>query len=60
MCVSGSAIDEAWNPVCLGKVHGVLGKVKILPGKYINPTQFYVNEKKKKNAQDLTKNNNIL
>ena len=29
---TGSDICMAWNPICLGKVHGVIGKMKIHPG----------------------------
>ncbi|XP_033109734.1 phosphatidylinositide phosphatase SAC2-like [Anneissia japonica] len=28
---TGSAVANAWNPVCLGKVEGVIGKVRVSP-----------------------------
>ena len=31
--VLGSDICSAWNPVCLGTILGVIGKIQILPGK---------------------------
>ncbi|KAF6030421.1 hypothetical protein EB796_011262 [Bugula neritina] len=27
----GEALCEAWNPVCIGKIDGVIGKIKVLP-----------------------------
>lgn len=29
---AGEALCEAWNPVCIGKIDGVIGKIKVLPG----------------------------
>jgi hypothetical protein len=30
---SGIDLCSAWNPVCIGMVYGVIGKVKVHPGK---------------------------
>ena len=30
--VTGSDLVQAWNPVCIGLVYGVIGKIKIHPG----------------------------
>ena len=32
--LTGSALATAWNPVCLGTVDGVIGKIKVHPGLY--------------------------
>jgi hypothetical protein len=32
---SGIDLCSAWNPVCIGMVYGVIGKVKVHPGKKI-------------------------
>ncbi len=30
----GSALATAWNPVCLGTIEGVIGKIKVHSGTY--------------------------
>ena len=47
---TGSDICMAWNPICLGKVHGVIGKMKIHPG-----IPLFMNIKKTKQKQNNPK-----
>lgn len=30
----GNALCSAWNPVCIGLVYGLIGKIQILPGEW--------------------------
>ena len=44
MLLSGEKFQEVWNPILLGTVYGLIGKVKILPGKSSSTTKtIFVN-----------------
>ena len=42
-CLTAQDILQAWNPVCLGIIHGVMGKIKVLPGELFSfPTAIKI------------------
>ena len=40
--IAGSSLLSAWNPVCMGVVYGVIGKLKLHPGECMHSLVLHV------------------